>query len=65
MLNLNAGGQARYVRALWVSGTYFQVLGVKPEQGRLLGPADDRAELPDAGSRHQLSVLAAGVRRRP
>ncbi len=42
MLNLNAGGQARYVRTLWVSGTYFAVLGVKPELGRLLGPADDR-----------------------
>ena len=44
MLNLTAGGQARYVRALWVSGTYFQVLGVRPEHGRLLGPADDQRQ---------------------
>ncbi len=41
-LNLTAGGQARYVRTLWVSGGYFSVLGVTPEHGRLLGPADDQ-----------------------
>jgi predicted permease len=41
MLNLTEGGQARYVRNLWVSGSYFPVLGVKPQLGRLLGPADD------------------------
>ena len=41
-LNLTSGGQARYVRSLWVSGSYFPVLGVKPHLGRLLGPADDQ-----------------------
>ncbi|HYN05998.1 MAG TPA: ABC transporter permease [Vicinamibacterales bacterium] len=41
-VNLTAGGQARYVRNLWVSGTYFPVLGVTPELGRLFGPADDQ-----------------------
>ena len=41
-LNLTAGGQARYVRSAWVSGSYFPVLGVKPQLGRLLGPADDQ-----------------------
>jgi predicted permease len=42
MLNLNTGGQARYVRTLWVSGGYFQTLGVTPERGRLLTEADDQ-----------------------
>jgi predicted permease len=42
MLNLTTGGQARYVRSAWVSGSYFPVLGVKPQIGRLLGPADDQ-----------------------
>ena len=42
MLNLNAGGQARYVRTLWVSGRYFQTLGVTPERGRLLSDSDDQ-----------------------
>jgi predicted permease len=41
-VNLTSGGRARYVRNLWVSGTYFPVLGVTPVVGRLLGPADDQ-----------------------
>ena len=48
-LNLTAGGQARYVRSLWVSGSYFPVLGVKPQLGRLLGPADDQRNCQTAG----------------
>ncbi len=33
---------ARSARTLWVSGDFFPVLGVAPQRGRLLGPADDR-----------------------
>ncbi len=40
-VNLASGGEARYVNALWVSGTFFDTVGVAPLRGRLLGPADD------------------------
>jgi predicted permease len=49
MLNLTTGGQARYVRSAWVSGSYFPVLGVKPQIGRLLGPADDQRNCQSPG----------------
>jgi predicted permease len=41
-LNLSPSGEVRYARALWVSGTFFATLDVRPEMGRLIGPADDR-----------------------
>src|SRR5918998_595452 len=41
-LNLSRGGEARFARAMWVSGDFFSTLGVRPELGRLLGPDDDR-----------------------
>ena len=34
-------GEPRVVRAGVVGGTYFQVMGLQPVLGRLLGPADD------------------------
>ncbi len=34
-------GEPRIVRAGVVNGSYFQVMGLKPVLGRLLGPADD------------------------
>lgn len=40
--NLSPHGEVRYVEGLWVSRSFFQVLGVSPAIGRLLGPADDR-----------------------
>jgi predicted permease len=40
--NLAEGGEARPVDGLWVSGEFFNVLGVRPALGRLLGPDDDR-----------------------
>ena len=40
--NLNASGQARFVPALYVSGNFFQTLGVGAAAGRLLEPADDQ-----------------------
>ncbi len=40
--NLATGGEIRYAKTLRVRGEFFQVLGVKPLLGRLLGPADDQ-----------------------
>ena len=40
--NLATGGEVRYAKTLRVSGEFFQVLGVMPLLGRLLGPADDQ-----------------------
>ncbi len=40
-INLAEGGEVREGRALWVSGEFFNVLGVKPIMGRTLNPADD------------------------
>ncbi|MDQ3171759.1 MAG: ABC transporter permease, partial [Acidobacteriota bacterium] len=37
-------GEPREVRAGVVDGSYFQVMGLRPEIGRLLGPADDGAD---------------------
>lgn len=41
-LNLAASGEMRNVEGLWVSGTFFPVLGVRAQLGRLLSPEDDR-----------------------
>jgi len=40
-LNLNPGGEARYADALWVSGGFFDTLGIRPVLGRLISPSDD------------------------
>jgi predicted permease len=50
---LSSGRQHDMVRAEIVSGSYFQVLGVRPERGRLIDPSDDRQ--PDA---HPVVVLS-------
>ncbi len=39
--NLAAGGEARRVRANWVSGEFFSTLGVRAELGRTIVRADD------------------------
>jgi putative ABC transport system permease protein len=44
--NLAIGGEARPARGLWVSGEFFDVLGVPPAHGRLLTAADDRRGCP-------------------
>jgi putative ABC transport system permease protein len=41
-LDLAAGGEARNVQGLWVSGEFFRTLGVTPVLGRLLTSEDDR-----------------------
>ena len=39
--NLASGGEARPARGLLVSGSFFDLLEVRPERGRLLSAADD------------------------
>ncbi len=39
--DLAATGETRVVNGLYVSGSFFDVLGVKPAAGRLIVPADD------------------------
>ncbi len=41
-VNLSPAGELRNVDGLWVSGSFFSGLGVKPQLGRLLTPDDDR-----------------------
>jgi len=40
-LNLASSGEARWVEGLWVSGGFFDAMGVRPLLGRTLTPADD------------------------
>ncbi|HEV1995100.1 MAG TPA: ABC transporter permease, partial [Candidatus Acidoferrum sp.] len=40
--NISPGGEVHNVQGLWVSGEFFDVLGIEPERGRLLSPPDDR-----------------------
>jgi putative ABC transport system permease protein len=40
-VDLSTQGQTEFVDSIWASGEMFQVLGVRPERGRLLGPDDD------------------------
>ena len=39
--SLNADGETDLVNGVIVTGNFFDVLGVSPERGRLLGPKDD------------------------
>jgi predicted permease len=41
-VNVAAGGETREGDAMLVSGAYFDVLGVRPAFGRLIGAGDDR-----------------------
>ena len=48
--DLAAGGEARPADGLWVSGTFFDTLGVRPMLGRVLAPADDQPGCTQAGA---------------
>ena len=39
--NLSRSGEIRYVDGLWVSGNFFDTLGITPAVGRLIAPPDD------------------------
>ena len=45
-LNLSPSGETRYAEGLFVSGTFFETVGVGALRGRVLGPADDRPGCP-------------------
>lgn len=40
--NLTPGGVARPVRGVWVSGSFFNLLGIRAADGRLFSPLDDQ-----------------------
>lgn len=46
-VNLASGGEARYAEGMWVSGTFFDTIGVGALRGRMIGPAEDT---PDCSS---------------
>jgi putative ABC transport system permease protein len=54
-VDLSVGGETDEVNGDLVSGTFFQVLGVRPAAGRLLTPDDDRTP-----SGHPVVVLGHG-----
>jgi predicted permease len=47
VFNIAPGGEVHNVQGLWVSGEFFETLGVQPALGRLLSPLDDQ---PGCGS---------------
>jgi predicted permease len=48
--NTQPGGEAWYVEGLWVSGDFFNVLGVRPIVGRVFSASDDRRGCVDPGA---------------
>jgi hypothetical protein len=40
--NLVPRGEAQIVSGAWVSGSYFETLGISPLLGRVLSESDDR-----------------------
>jgi putative ABC transport system permease protein len=59
--DLNAGGQLRPVSGLYVTGRFFDVLGVTPQVGRLFTDADD---VRGGGADGPVAVLSDGFWRR-
>jgi predicted permease len=45
-LNLASGGETRFAEGLFVSGTFFDTVGVGAIRGRVLGPGDDMPGCP-------------------
>jgi putative ABC transport system permease protein len=48
--NIAPGGEVRTVQGLWVSGDFFETLGIQPALGRLLSAADDQPGCGSAGA---------------
>ena len=46
VFDVGGSGAVNRVPGAWVTGGYYETLGVNPELGRLLGPADDRPGAP-------------------
>jgi predicted permease len=53
--DLSRGGQTEFAEGLWVSGAFFDALGVPAILGRTLSPADDRR---DAGPDGPVAVIS-------
>lgn len=49
-LELGRGGNARYADGLWVSGSFFQTLQLRPELGRFFESDDDRRTCTSEGA---------------
>jgi len=49
-LGITEGDHERVVQGMWVSGNFFQVLGVQPAMGRLFTAEDDRLECGASGA---------------
>lgn len=54
-LTLGAGAETTQVDGAWVSGSYFDTLGVHAAVGRTIGPADDR---PGGGTNGPVAVIS-------
>ncbi len=59
--DLASGGETRYVDGLWVSGSFFDVLGVRALLGRTLSEADD---VPGGGQDGPVAVISYDFWRR-
>jgi len=59
--DLAAGGEERPVSGLFVSGSFFEVLGVPARLGRTILPSDDR---PHEGTHGRVAVLSDGFWKR-
>src|SRR5262249_14086660 len=44
--NISPSGEVHNVEGIWVSGEFFDVLGIQPELGRMLTTADDQKGCP-------------------
>jgi putative ABC transport system permease protein len=49
-LNLAPSGEVHLVPSIWVSGDFFNVLGVQPVLGRVFSPADDQPGCAGSGA---------------
>jgi len=47
--DLSSGGESRPVDGMWVSGSLFDALGVRPQAGRLIAAGDDRRGCASSG----------------
>jgi putative ABC transport system permease protein len=44
--DLAQGGAVHYAKGMWVSGGFYNALGLRPTAGRLIAPSDDRRGCP-------------------
>jgi putative ABC transport system permease protein len=55
--DLSSGGETQFVDGIWASGSFFDVLGVRPFLGRTFSSADDQ---PGGGSSGPVAVISYG-----